>query len=70
MIIGASIDEDSVYITSPEHRHTINIDQAHSGPVSGGRETTGDNGFQAVVGVGGPGLGGGAHGGLGGRMGG
>ena len=66
MIIGDSYDEDSVYITSPEHRQTINIYQAHSGPVSGIREPSGVTGAQVVVGTVWIGFGGGTDGGLGG----
>ena len=38
--------------TLPEHGRTINFDQAHYGPVSGGGATPGDKGVEAVVGAG------------------
>ena len=53
----------------PEHSLTVNCNQAHYGPVSGGGETPWENGVKAVVGLGVSGNGGDTYGILGGRTG-
>ena len=59
-----------LHLPPPEHSRALYCNQAHYGPVFGGRAMPGYKGLQAVVGAGGPILGGDADGGLeGGKIG-
>ena len=56
-----------LFLPQIEHSHTVYCDQAHYGPMSGGRVEDGVKGGQAVVGSGSPGFGGDVESGSGSR---
>ena len=61
---GAPTWGGDLRLPPPEHSLSVHQDQVHYGPVSFGRYMPRDKGFQAVVGAGGPLIGGEADGGL------